>query len=111
MCQHDNTIESAIAILHGIMSKQLVLLGIQDEMVNQSKNIVQTQAAEELPCKIIEEAEWQRVEIARYYEEAEAHARQMEENRKAEIEKECILVMQCMEEERECQLTECHTEQ
>ena len=73
MCQHDNTIESAIAILHGITSKQLVLLGIHDEMVNQSKNIVQTQAAEELQCKIIEEVEWQCVEIAWYYEEAGSH--------------------------------------
>jgi hypothetical protein len=111
MCRHDNTMESALGILRGIMRKQPVLLGIQDEMVNQSKNIVQTRAAEELQREIIEEAEWQRVEIARYYEEAEAHARQMEENRKVEIEKECILVMQRMEEDRVRQLTECHMEQ
>ena len=40
MCRHDNTMESALGILRGIMRKQPVLLGIQDEMVNQSKNIV-----------------------------------------------------------------------
>ena len=93
------------------MSKQLVLLRIQDKMVNQSKNIVQTWAAKELQCKIIEEVEWQCIEIAWYYEEGEAHTQQMEENCKVEIEKECILVMQHMEEDRECQLMRCGMEQ
>ena len=51
MCRHDNTIESAVAILHGIMSKQPVLLGIQDKIVNQSKNLHRLELLRKLSTK------------------------------------------------------------
>jgi hypothetical protein len=52
---HNNTIDSAHKILHGIMNKQPIVLGIQDEMINHGRNIMETQAAKERHRDIMEE--------------------------------------------------------
>ena len=109
--RHDNTTESSIGILRRIMDKQPTLVRIQDEIVNQGKNLSETGAAEELRREVTEDAERQRAEMARYQEEAEAQTQQMEQNRKTEIERERVVAMQRIEEEREHKLAECRAEQ
>lgn len=108
--RHDNSIESGAGILRWIMSKQPVVLGIQDEIVNQGKDLAETQAAEELQREIMEEAERQRAEMAKYQEEVEAEARRIEEERKMEMERIRVETLQRMEEERERELAEIRAE-
>jgi hypothetical protein len=108
--RHDNSIESGAEILRWIMSKQPVVLGIQDEMVNQGKDLAETRAAEELQREILEEAERQRAEMAKYQEEVEAKARRIEEQRRREMERVRVETLRRMEEERERELAEIRAE-
>ena len=108
--RHDNSIESGAGILRWIISKQPVVLGIQDEIVNQGRDLAETQAAEELQREIMEEAERQRAEMAKYQEEVEAEARRIEEERKMEMERIRVETLQRMEEERERELAEIRAE-
>jgi len=88
IARHDNTVDRAREILRGIMNKQPIVLGIQDEMINHGKHIRETDAAGELHRNIMEEEIRKRAEIAYHKEEAEAKSQQMKQEGRREIKRE-----------------------
>ncbi|KAK7033306.1 GTP-binding protein A [Favolaschia claudopus] len=85
LLRHDNTTESAQAILHYIFGNQPLSLRIQRELVDQKKDISQTAAGEELNRAFAEQMKRHREELATLQQEMRDAIREKDEQAKKEL--------------------------
>ncbi|KIM79065.1 hypothetical protein PILCRDRAFT_10725 [Piloderma croceum F 1598] len=109
--RHNNTYKTAFAILRHVTKNQPIVLGIQDQMVNQGRSLNETAAAEELQREMKEQEKQQRAEMARYKTKAEESARRIEQERRMAIEREWQEATQRLMEQRQRELDEYYAEQ
>jgi hypothetical protein len=88
MVRNDNTLDSARAILRRIIKNHPVALRIQEELVDEHKDISQTEAGEELNRELMEQVRRHQVELKKLKEEMTAAIKEQDEETRRELEEE-----------------------
>jgi len=97
LLRHENTTESAHSIIRQVMKNHPVALQIQQELVDQRKEISETAAGIELNKELREQAERQRREIIELQKEMKEAIRAKDEETRRELEIETKKLQQEME--------------
>lgn len=88
MARHDNTVSSARDILHRILRNNPVPLRVQEELVDEKKNIDETGAGKELDRELNEQIRKHKEEVRKLEEEAKQAIKEKDEEMKKELEAE-----------------------
>ena len=97
LCRHTNTPKSAWAILRKILENKPVVLKIQQELIDEHKDIGQTRAGAELKREMLEAEERHKREI----KELEMNMQKAAEEKDEETRRECEEEKRRLEQERE----------